>query len=304
MILDGLSAPLVIKATDQDTGLNSLLTYQIVEAAAQEVFEIDSSTGALRTRVILDREEAAMYEFTVRVSDMGNPQRTAEIPASVTINVIDVNDSPPQFSSDLYSCTLLLPTYEGVVVLTVTATDPDLPSNSPLTYRISEGNEHAHFALDPSSGRITVVNAGDMLDYYEFNMEVTDTAVTVQTEVHVHVDYTQDSGLQFSQEEYHAEMVENATDVLQVAVVQAMGHALNEHLSFSILNPSDMFVIGQTSGVVETTGVAFDRETRDNVTVVVEVKDERDPPRVAHVRYPQQLSNMNSKCIYICSVLL
>ena len=33
--------------------------------------------------------------------------------------------------------------------------------------------------------------------------------------------------------------------------MQAVGHALNEHLTFSILNPTEEFQVGPTSGVVQ-----------------------------------------------------
>ncbi len=44
--------------------------------------------------------------------------------------------------------------------------------------------------------------------------------------------------------------------------MQAVGHALNEHLTFSILNPTDMFSVGSTSGVVQVSlGVRLFGET-------------------------------------------
>lgn len=42
--------------------------------------------------------------------------------------------------------------------------------------------------------------------------------------------------------------------------------------SFRILNPTDMFIIGDTSGVIETTGKPFDREVQDNYLLIVEVR--------------------------------
>lgn len=91
-------APLVVQATDADAGPNSLLTYSIADTVAQDVFEIDSATGAVKTKVVLDREVRAVYEFTVSVHDSGTPSLTAESFVTVTVYIDDTNDSPPAFT--------------------------------------------------------------------------------------------------------------------------------------------------------------------------------------------------------------
>jgi len=94
-------APLVVEATDADTGPNSLLTYSIADAVAHDVFEIDSATGAVRTKVVLDREVRSVYEFTVSVHDSGTPSLTADTDVTVMVYVDDINDSPPTFSQQV-----------------------------------------------------------------------------------------------------------------------------------------------------------------------------------------------------------
>ena len=81
VVLDYRNAPLVVKATDADMNLNSLLVYEIVERASRDLFSIDANTGAIRTRSNLDHEVAARYEFTVQVTDMGTPRQSANVPA-------------------------------------------------------------------------------------------------------------------------------------------------------------------------------------------------------------------------------
>lgn len=54
--------------------------------------------------------------------------------------------------------------------------------------------------------------------------------------------------------------------------MHVLGSELNEHLKFSILNPTDMFEIGETSGVIQTRGRPFDREVQDNYLLIVEVR--------------------------------
>lgn len=79
------------------------------------------------------------------------------------------------------------------------------------------------------------------------------------------------TGLRFSKDKYFAAVEENNTRSEKIAMVHVLGSRLNEHLTFSILNPTDMFFIGETSGVIQTTGKPFDREVQYNYLLVVEV---------------------------------
>jgi len=73
------AAPLVMQARDIDSHENAMLVYAIVDGFARDVFEIDPLTGAIRTRVMLDHEVKAVYEFYVQVSDHGYPVLSSEV---------------------------------------------------------------------------------------------------------------------------------------------------------------------------------------------------------------------------------
>ena len=45
-----------MQAYDKDSGINALLSYEILNAEAKHFFAIDESTGALRTIAMLDFE--------------------------------------------------------------------------------------------------------------------------------------------------------------------------------------------------------------------------------------------------------
>ncbi len=216
VVLDNNSAPLVVKATDADTNLNALLVYEIVERASRDLFSIDANTGAIRTRSNLDHEVAAQYEFTVQVTDMGTPRQSASVPAKVTINVMDVNDSPPRFEEEFYTATLLLPTHRNVVVATVTAVDNDSSANSRLVYSIKTGNREGHFKIDPDTGVIHIDKSEDLEGSYSLTVHVTDGKYENDAYVDIVVEETDPNGLAFSQQTYYADVQENVTGVLQV----------------------------------------------------------------------------------------
>ena len=185
-----------------------------------------------------------------------------------------------------YTATVLLPTYSDVVVLQLNATDADSAELTRLRYSIDAGNTGNVFKLDPDSGVLTVwegaTEPADMSDQYELIVSVSDGKFTGHATVHVEVKVLESTGLRFSKPEFDVEVLENRTDIEQVALLPVMGRALNEHVSFSLLNAGDLFAVHPTSGVIRTSGVPFDRELRDSYVVVVEVRDDRTPPRMAH----------------------
>lgn len=151
------SQPLVIKATDADSGVNALLHFEIVEQMPRRFFHIDSTTGAIRTVTVLDHEKIPAFDFHVTVSDLGKPHLTSETTAKIKIVVTDVNDSSPKFSQQEYNATLILPTYKNIAVAQLNATDPDtnMAQTTNLRYDIIDGNKDQVFQIDAETGLIT-----------------------------------------------------------------------------------------------------------------------------------------------------
>ncbi|KAJ8280395.1 hypothetical protein GJAV_G00054020 [Gymnothorax javanicus] len=292
VVLSSNNSPLVIKATDADKNQNALLVYQIVEDTAKMFFTVDSSSGSIRTIANLDHETIAKFNFHVHVRDSGKPQLTAENPTEVTIQVIDTNDSPPRFSVDAYETVLLLPTYVGVEVLKVSATDPDLNVPNDLTYSLADGNLE-HFLMEPTTGILTVKNNSFSKDRFRFNVRVSDGKFSSTALTTVYVKEAMDSGLFFAQNVYSTSIQENVTNITKVAVVNAVGNRLNEPLKYSLLNAGTRFKIKSTSGVIQTTGIPFDREEQEFYELVVEASREYDQLRVARVMVKVQVEDIN-----------
>uniref|UniRef100_A0A8D0NDB1 FAT atypical cadherin 1 n=1 Tax=Sus scrofa TaxID=9823 RepID=A0A8D0NDB1_PIG len=283
VVLTDRNVPLVIRATDADKESNALLVYHIVEPSIHKYFAIDSSTGAIHTVLSLDYEETSTFHFTVQVHDMGIPRLFAEYAANVTIHVIDINDCPPVFSKSLYEASLLLPTYKGVKVITVNATDADSSAFSQLMYSITEGNIGEKFSMDPKTGTVTVQNTTHLRSRYELTVRASDGRFASFTSVKINVRESKESQLKFTQDFYSATVKENSTEAKTLAVITAIGNPINEPLFYHILNPDRRFKISRTSGVLSTTGIPFDREQLETFDVVVEVTQERKPSAVAHV---------------------
>ncbi|XP_038113282.1 fat-like cadherin-related tumor suppressor homolog isoform X3 [Culex quinquefasciatus] len=298
-LLVNVSLPLVIKAKDADSGLNALLHYDILEVMPRRYFHIDSSTGAIKTIMHLDHEKIPFFSFHVKVTDLGKPRLTSETTAEVRIAVNDVNDCAPAFTQKEYNVTLLLPTYENVAVIQVNATDEDSSENSTLRYDIIEGNRDGVFVIDAGSGIITTRDVESIGSQYKLGVRVSDGKFSKVAYVNIQVETSENSGLIFQKSIYEGSILENSTKITTVTVVNVLGSNLNEHIEFGILNPTDMFKIGLTSGAIQTTGKKFDREVRDNYELIVEARSQlpdREKPRVAHVIVNVTILDINDNC--------
>ncbi|XP_048851790.1 protocadherin Fat 1a isoform X3 [Brienomyrus brachyistius] len=287
------NSPLVIRATDADQDANAILVYQIVEPFAHNYFAIDSSTGAIRTIATLDHEERSMFHFTVQVHDMGMPRLFAEKVANVTIQVIDVNDCPPQFSQPVYEASVAVPTYKAVQVITVNATDADSGPNSKLLFSISDGNIGDKFRIDPNTGVISMQNVTQLRSRYELRVRVSDGRFASTASVKINVRENKEGGLKFTQETYTASVQENSYEKKILAVIAVMGNQLNEPLFYTILNPDKRFSVSRTSGVLSTTGIPFDREEQSSFDLVVEVTKQEKSNGVGNALVKVTIEDVN-----------
>ncbi|KAI1899055.1 hypothetical protein AGOR_G00078740 [Albula goreensis] len=282
MVMGKSSTPLVIRATDKDKDANALLVFQILEPEAQKVFKIEPNMGTLSLISPVDFESTPEIHFSVQVRDSGDPFLYADKPVRVTVQVLDFNDCAPQFTSPVYQSSILLPAFHGMEVIRLTANDAD----SDVSYSIYEGNFNNAFNIHPTTGVISVDNVNSLKLNHQLFVKASDGLYKDTALVKINVTNITVSSLHFEQKFYAARVMENTTSVQTLAAVRASGSYLNEPLVYTLLNSGGLFSVIGTSGVLETTGVPFDREEKDEYDVAVEVRDFRRPPRVAlaHVK--------------------
>ncbi|KAF5898220.1 protocadherin Fat 3-like, partial [Clarias magur] len=290
VVLGDDGSPLVIQAFDSDRNQNSLLVFHIVEDMANLFFTVDSGTGSIRNIANLDYETFSEFYFQVSVRDSGSPELTADSAAEVLIKVVNINDSPPRFSQYTYDTVVLLPTYSGIEILRVEASDPDTSTNS--IYYFADNNLEP-FAIDSRTGILTVKNSKLSQDRYSFNIKASDGRYSCTALVTVIVREAMDSGLLFSEPSYTFIVLENTINISTLMVVNAIGNQLNEPIKYAMLNAGTHFKIGRTSGVIQTTGIAFDCEEQEVYELVVEVSREHDWLRVARVMVRVQVEDIN-----------
>ena len=138
-------------ATDADT--DGEVTYTLGGADAGS-FDIDSTTGQLKTKAALDYEVVpakTSYMVTVTATnDDATDPLSSEI--SVTITVTDVNEADPAFATETATRMVDENTAAGVDIgAPVVATDVD--SGDTLTYTLG-GTDAASFDIDPDTGQL------------------------------------------------------------------------------------------------------------------------------------------------------
>ncbi|XP_035505640.2 protocadherin Fat 2 isoform X2 [Scophthalmus maximus] len=283
------NTPMVIQASDADRDANSLLVYQILEPDVLKVFEIDSSMGTISLISPVDFEARSEFHFSVQVKDSGEPSLCAAEPAKVTVRVLDLNDCPPQFTAPVYEPSIMLPAVRDAEVVRVTARDAD----SSVSYSIAEGNLHNAFSIHPNTGVITVSNVSEFRTFYQLVVKASDGLYKDSATVLINATNLTASDLGFEQSVYSTSVTENLKTVKTLAALKATGCFLNEPLLYSVVNPIGRFVVSQTSGVLETTGIPFDREEQDVYDVVVKVQDTRTPPRTATTQVKVFIDDVN-----------
>lgn len=142
-----------VVASDPDAGQSP--TYSITGSSVPGAFTIDPLTGAITVAnaAAVNFETNPTITLNVQVTDNGAPSLSQT--AVVTLNLINVNDAPvvpPQ------TITFDENQGAGFTAGIVNATDEDLPVQT-LVYSIIGGNNGGAFAINPSTGVITVANA-------------------------------------------------------------------------------------------------------------------------------------------------
>nr|XP_020468749.1 protocadherin-16-like [Monopterus albus] len=142
-----------VSATDRDSGLNGRLSYRFLHPDRH--FQINTHTGEISTKMILDREQQSSYQLLVVVQDGGSPPRSATGTAFIT--VLDDNDNDPVFTQSQSGKNFIIQVTEGqssgYLLSTLQAKDPDEGENGTIIYSLS-GPRAERFSLNPNTGEL------------------------------------------------------------------------------------------------------------------------------------------------------
>uniref|UniRef100_A0AAQ4RB10 Cadherin EGF LAG seven-pass G-type receptor 2 n=1 Tax=Gasterosteus aculeatus aculeatus TaxID=481459 RepID=A0AAQ4RB10_GASAC len=278
---------LTVRATDGDAPVNGNILYRIVNTnGSNDVFEIDSRSGVIRTRGLVDREEVEAYMLLVEANDQGRDPGPRSATATVHIVVEDDNDNAPQFSEKRYVVQVPEDMTPNTEILQVTATDRDRGSNAVVHFSIMSGNTRGQFYIDAQTGNMDLVSHLD----YEANKEYTlriraqdggrPPLSNISGLVTVQVLDVNDNAPIFVSTPFQATVLENVPPGYSIIHIQAVDadSGNNSRLEYRLTEttPNFPFTINNSTGWLVVAS-ELDRESVDFYNFGVEARDHGYP---------------------------
>ncbi|XP_036387094.1 cadherin EGF LAG seven-pass G-type receptor 2 [Megalops cyprinoides] len=278
---------LTVRATDGDAPINGNIVYHVLNSnGSNDVFEIDSRSGVIRTKGPVDREEVEAYMLLVEANDQGRDPGPRSSTATVYITVEDDNDNVPQFSEKRYVVQVPEDMPPNSEILQVTATDQDRGNNAVVHFSIMSGNTRGQFYIDAQTGKMDLVS---QLDYevskeYTLRIRAQDGGrpplSNISGLVTVQVLDVNDNAPIFVSTPFQATVLENVPVGYSIIHIQAVDadSGDNSRLEYRLIEttPNFPFSINNSTGWI-VVAAELDRETVDFYNFGVEARDHGYP---------------------------
>lgn len=175
-----------VQAVDKDMGSGGSVSYYL-QASALAKFTIDGHSGILRVKPgeTLDYETTPTHFVTVVAKDGGGKlkgkQQVLTSTATITVNVVDAQDTPPSFVGTPYFGYVYEVSVPGSEIFTVFARDGDQGNPNPIHYSIVNGSDGV-FDINSTSGCITLTSYPSLLknELYEIRVKASEVGGSVE----------------------------------------------------------------------------------------------------------------------------
>uniref|UniRef100_A0A8C1Y3L7 Protocadherin alpha subfamily C, 2 n=1 Tax=Cyprinus carpio TaxID=7962 RepID=A0A8C1Y3L7_CYPCA len=286
-----------LQARDLDEGLNAEIVYSFISRTPQRIlekFEIDAQSGDVRIRGDIDYEQNAAFEIRVQATDKGPVTMSGH--TKLLIEVLDINDNPP----DVSVTSLLSPVEEnagkGTVIALMVVSDPDSGKNGAVRVRLASSNP---FKLQSSFQNYYSLVLDGVLD----RENVTDYNITVIAEdegsppmsitkvIQVQVFDVNDNAPRFPNSVVYAYLRENSEVGSIICTVTAYDADImeNGHITYSLLQSSvtgtpvsALLKVNSLTGEIESMQ-SFNYEEIKTFAFKVQATDSGVPPLSSNV---------------------
>jgi hypothetical protein len=168
--------------SDPDAGDAGNLTFDILSGNTNGAFAIGNNGQiTVANTNQLDFETTQSFTLGIIVTDTGSPP--LDNTATITININNLFDESPTVSNATYFVDQ--GAANGVLVGTISATDPETVSGDQLTFSIIGGNTGTVFAINSSTGQLTVPDTSkldaDAMPVFNLTVRVIDLGGQVDT---------------------------------------------------------------------------------------------------------------------------
>ncbi|KAL0176515.1 hypothetical protein M9458_028845, partial [Cirrhinus mrigala] len=148
-----------VNATDLDEGPNGEIVYSFgksVNSKARKLFDINTITGEITVKGLLDYEDKDSYEIDIEASDKGLVPMITD--KSVTIKIVDVNDNTPEIEVTSFSNSIPEDSRPGTTVALISVSDLDSGLNGKVTCSLEDDmpfklipSQHSTYSLVTTS---------------------------------------------------------------------------------------------------------------------------------------------------------
>ncbi|XP_015749275.1 PREDICTED: protocadherin Fat 4-like, partial [Acropora digitifera] len=269
------SSVIDVSAIDKDSGPNAQISYTFSPKTRgyrnpwqTNNFAISNHHGKITVSGPLDFENEQRYTLFVIAKDAGTPPLESE--TTVIVDVTDVSDNPPKFLRSIYLVEISENKIVGSTILQVQAVDGDAGVNNEVYYDIIAGNDERLFAVNMSSGELTLNGTIDAekMDFSRITVrasEVGDPTSNSTALVLITVLDTNDNPPEFFHSSYHFSIREDlakpgyiVTDQLNVQDKDI--NPQNRRFAYSLSGEdSKYFKIDSSSGLM-TINASLDYE--------------------------------------------
>ena len=281
-------------ATDCDVGLNKRIKYSITSGNDDQAFHMETNSGIIRVKGLLDFEKNSIYSLQVTAEDFGAPPEDSEV--WVMISITDINDNPPEFLKNEYHFRVREDVDVGYNIGTVEAEDRDSEQNGDIQYFLKD--RKVPFEIELGTGRLKTKEKLDRETVPNYRLEIIAedkgkrplrNAVTV----FVTIEDVNDSPPYFILQRYNATIPEDYPRLRTFLTIIAKDQDEGGTIRYSVKNvPDNCFTINPFSGGLMRSKTcrlsykrkreyhfkveASDRKQMSSVDVVVTISDSND----------------------------
>uniref|UniRef100_A0A670Y792 FAT atypical cadherin 1 n=1 Tax=Pseudonaja textilis TaxID=8673 RepID=A0A670Y792_PSETE len=271
-----------VKAMDQDSGNNGQIVYKLEPTQDTEILEsfgINLETGWITTLRELDQEKQDKYQIIVVASDRAEKMQLSSTTV-VEVYVADVNDSPPQFTAEIYKGTVSEDDPVGGVVAIISTTDADSEySNRQVNYFITGGDPLEQFAVEniQNEWKVYVKKQLDreVKDNYLLNITATDGMFAAKAVVEVKVLDSNDNSPVCEKAWYTDTVPEDSPPgkfIMQVMATDADIRS-NAEITYTLYGAgAEEFRLSSDTGELKTLAT-LDREQKSVYSLMVKASD-------------------------------
>ncbi|KAM4732815.1 protocadherin alpha-3-like [Anableps anableps] len=278
------------EASDADVGQNGVSGYKL---SPNEYFSLvahrrgDNISPELVLQKTLDRETKSNIKLLLTAFDGGSPPNSGT--SEIEINVLDINDNAPIFSSNLYKIKARENVAFGTPILTLNATDADEGANSEIVFSLrSKDQDHVldTFRIDSVTG---VISVKGKIDYeekknFEIRAEARDKGqppMSAHSKVLVEVIDVNDNAPEISVTSFTSIVKEDAAVGTAIALVSVLDRdsGKNGEVNCQILNTVPFKLEKNYKNYYSLiVNGCLDREVTPQYNVTISASDEGQPP--------------------------